>query len=399
MIARLEYSPRWRQRLASVPGHLHEPEWVDDPEFDAANHLHHATDGRLETLAERVLSVPLARDRPLWEMWIADRLDDGRIGIVGKAHHCMVDGIAAFELVSVLLDRTPDAPERPRLPAPPAAAPTPSRRERLRRAARDRARDYAELVRMPARVATQPRAALGTLGSLARAALPLAPRSSLNLPGSPARHLAMVRRPVDDFRTIKRAWGTSINDVVLAAAAGALRGHAERRAERPRALKAMLPVDTRNHGDRFGNQITFVFPSLPCDEPDPVARLMRVHRDSQTRKRRDDAAGTEAALAFAALSPRPLRRLAAHAVASRRMYNLAVSFIPGPRLPVYLLGCRVRAIFPVVPLADDHALSIGVCSVGLDACFGLYADRETLPDADRLAADLDAAVDELLATV
>jgi WS/DGAT/MGAT family acyltransferase len=208
----------------------------------------------------------------------------------------------------------------------------------------------------------------------------------------------MLVRPVDDFRAIKRRWGTSVNDVVLAAAAGALRRHSERAAELPVALKAMLPVDVRGHDDRYGNQITFVFPRLPCDEPDPVARLMLVHRDSVARKRRDDAAGTEAVLNAAALAPRPVRRAAAHLVASRRMYNLVVSFIPGPRLPVFLRGCRVQAIHPVVPLADRHALSIGVSTVGRDACFGLYADRATLPEPERLAADLDAAIDELLAT-
>jgi WS/DGAT/MGAT family acyltransferase len=400
MAARLARAPRWHQRLADVPGRLHEPEWIDDPGYDPANHLHHAPETSLDAVAERVLSEPLRRDRPLWEMWIADRLEDGGIGVVGKAHHCMVDGAAAFELASVLLDRKPDVAESAYpAPEPPQLDPHPTRAARLRRAAAVRARDYADLARVPVRAAAQPRETLASIGSLARAALPLAPRTSLNLPGSGGRTLSMVRRPVDDFRAIKRAWGTSSNDVVLAAAAGALRRHAERRNEEPQALKVMVPVDTRGHSDRFGNQITFVFPSLPCDEPDPVARLMRVHRDSQTRKRRGDSAGTEAALALMSLTPRPLRRAAAHVVASRRMYNLAVSFIPGPRLPVYLLGCRVRAIHPVVPLANRHALSIGVCTVNRDACFGLYADRATLPDADRLADDLGGAVDELLMTI
>jgi diacylglycerol O-acyltransferase / wax synthase len=408
---RLERAPRWHQRLAPVPLGLHEPVWEDDPGFDPAGHLHLGEGGRLEPIAEAALSVPLARDRPLWDMWFVPELDDGRVGVVGKAHHCMVDGVAALELAAVLLDRSPDGgTDTPaalegagdRLGAPPdggagRAVAGAGATARLARALGERAWEGTALATLPVKLALRPGAALRMGGAVARAALPMARASPVTGATTPARTLVTATRPVDDLRAIRRRWGTAINDAVLAAAAGALRSFALRRGTEPVALKAMIPVDVRSGGDGPGNRITFVYLTLPCDEPDPVLRLMHVHRATTRHKLRGDAEGTDAALQALALAPRTIRRAAAHMVASPRMYNLVVSSLPGPRLPVYMAGCRLRAIHPAVPLAAGHALSIGVCTVGGDACFGFYADRVALPDAAELAGDLDAAVDELIA--
>jgi diacylglycerol O-acyltransferase / wax synthase len=396
--ARLDAAPRWHQRLAGVPLGLHDPVWEDDPAYDPAQHLHPAEAGSLEELAERVLSVPLPRNRPLWDMWIVPELADGRLGIVGKAHHCMVDGVGALELAAVLLDREPEpAVPRPLETAPrgPAAS-LGSAPGRLCRALGDRSREGAALLTLPVRLAVRPAAAVRMGGAVARAALPPARPSALTGEGSPARALVTATRRVDDLRTIRRRWGTSINDAVLAVCAGALRAFVLRRGGEPAPLKAMVPVDVRDASGP-GNHITFVYLSLPCDEPDAVLRLMQIHRESGRHKRRGDAEGTDAALQALALAPRSLRRAAARYVASPRMYHLVVSSLPGPSLPVFLAGCRLRAIHPAVPLAAGHGLSIGVCTVGGDACFGFYADRVALPDAPALAADLDGAVDELLA--
>ena len=230
---------------------------------------------------------------------------------------------------------------------------------------------------------------------MARAALPPAPPSPVTGTSSPSRALVTATRPVDDLRAIRRRWGTSINDAVLAVCAGALRAFVLRRGEEPGPLKAMVPVDVRDASGP-GNHITFVYLRLPCDEPDPVMRLMQIHRASAQHKRRGDAEGTDAALQALALAPRTLRRAAARFVASPRMYHVVVSSLPGPSLPVHLAGFRLRAIHPAVPLAAGHALSIGVCTVGGDACFGFYADRIALPGAAELAGDLDGAVEELL---
>ena len=394
--ARLAAAPRWHQRLVGVPLGVHEPVWEDDPGYDAADHLHEGGGGSLGALAERVLSVPLPRDRPLWDMWIVPELEDGRMGIVGKAHHCMVDGVGALELAAVLLDREPvPAPPPPTDDAQPARARRSSAPVRLAQALGDRTREGAALVTLPVRLALRPGAAIRMGGAMARAALPPAPPSPVTGTSSPSRALVTATRPVDDLRSIRRRWGTSINDAVLAVCAGALRAFVLRRGEEPGPLKAMVPVDLRDTSGP-GNHITFVYLRLPCDEPDPVMRLMQIHRASAQHKRRGDAEGTDAALQALALAPRTLRRAAARFVASPRMYHVVVSSLPGPSLPVHLAGFRLRAIHPAVPLAAGHALSIGVCTVGGDACFGFYADRIALPGADELAGDLDGAVEELL---
>ena len=230
--------------------------------------------------------------------------------------------------------------------------------------------------------------------------LPIAPASALNEPGSPDRHLATVRRPLDELRAIKNAHGVTVNDVVLAAAAGALRRHALRREERPRDLKAMVPVNVRGEAaGELGNRITFMFVELPASLADAGDRLHRVSHATRSRKESGVPEQADAALQALSYAPRPVQKAAAHALASPRVYNLVVSNIPGPRIPMYMRGCRLREAFPVVPLSDRHALSIGMTTIGDQACFGLYADPETLPDADALARDLDAEIDALRATM
>jgi diacylglycerol O-acyltransferase / wax synthase len=186
--------------------------------------------------------------------------------------------------------------------------------------------------------------------------------------------------------------------VILAACAGALRRFAERRGERPQALKVMVPADVRTSEDdaASGNRISFVFISLPCDEPDPVARLEAIHRATAQRRRDEEAEGLDAAFGMLSLTPRALQRALAHAFAHPRLSNLTISSVPGPSVPRYLHGCRLRSVHSAVPLAERHALSIGVVMVAGNACFGVYADAASLPDADALRADLEAAFDELV---
>ncbi|HYM58274.1 MAG TPA: WS/DGAT domain-containing protein, partial [Solirubrobacteraceae bacterium] len=236
--------------------------------------------------------------------------------------------------------------------------------------------------------------------ALVQTALPVAPPSTLNEPGSPQRHLATLRRPLSDLRALRRARGATVNDVVLAAVAGALRRHAERRGEAPHDLKSMVPVNVRSDeaGD-LGNRISFLFVELPCSLPDPTDRLLTVNRAMRTRKQAGLPEDADAALQVIAHAPRPVQHAAAHVLASPRVYNLVVSNIPGPHLTMFMHGCRLIDAYPVVPLSNRHALSVGMTTIGEHACFGLHADPETLPDADALAGDLDDAIDELLATI
>jgi diacylglycerol O-acyltransferase / wax synthase len=394
---RLSHAPRFRQRLAGVPLGVHAPVWVDDPDFDPSAHLLRADDDDLDAIVDGVLSSPLRRDRPLWEITIADRLPGDRLALVGKMHHCMVDGTAVVQLGNLLLDPSPDG-WRDGSVSDWSPAPAPSPVSRLLRGALERTGDAAALAMEPFRVAASPGRLPATVArgvrTGARMLLPPAPSSPLNRPGSARRHHIRVTRRVDELRAVRKRFGVTPNDVLLAACAGALR----RYLDEPVALKAMVPADVRASDDaETGNRISFVFFELPCDEPDPVTRLRRVHAATSSRGRDGAAETLDAAFRTLALTPGPVQTALAHAFAHPRLFNLTVSSVPGPAVPRYLHGCRLREVHSSVPLAGRHALSIVVVTVAGNACLGVTADPDTLPDADALAGDLDAAFDELLA--
>jgi diacylglycerol O-acyltransferase / wax synthase len=400
---RLSRGRRFRQRLVSVPLGLNAPLWIDDERFDATRHIVRAESSSLTEAIDDCMSRQLDRARPLWQICVADRLDDGRIGVVGKAHHCMVDGIAAVELAALLLDLTPD-PE----PEPPDGwlpAPSPAALSRLAVGVLDQVRGDFELLRLPARVAASPRRAIGMaakgLGAARAAASmlrPAHPVPPLNAPISPLRHLATARRPLEDLRTIKSRFGTTVNDVVLAASAGGVRRLLEQRAESPGPLKTMVPVNVRapEEGGAAGNRISFMFVDLPCDEPDPVRRLETIHGDTAERKHGGEPSSVGDILGAVGYFPQPVRNAVSQVIASPLVFNLTVSNIPGPSEPMYMLGAELEEAYPIVPIADRHALSIGVTTIQDQACFGVYADRTVLPDSDLIADAIDASVDELL---
>jgi diacylglycerol O-acyltransferase / wax synthase len=398
---RLARAPRYRQKLAPVPLGLSAPEWVDDEEFSIDRHLYSAP-GPLAGLVDEVLSTPLRRDRPLWEMWICDDAPEEGFAVVGKAHHCMVDGIAAVELGSLLLDATaePIADQADRwLPAQ-----APGAQRLLVRAARDVLAGQLGLLRKAQQTAASPAAAARGAASdavrmaraLSHSLLERAPASALNAPLSPLRRLACTERQLEDLRTIKRTYGTTLNDVMLAAVAGGMRTYLSGRGERLSSLKAMVPVSVRSPDDELGNHISFVFAELPCAQADPVGRLYQVHASMSARKRNGEPRGADVALKAAEHTPAVVQHAISRIIASPRTFNLVVSNIPGPGVPLYMRGCPLSAIYPVVPLADNHSVSVGMTTVCDRACFGVYADREALPDARALAQDIDDAISELL---
>jgi diacylglycerol O-acyltransferase len=400
---RLRVAPRYRQRLVSVPMGLHDPVWADDPDFRIESHVLRADSSDVGEVADAVMSCPLARDRPLWEMWIAENRAGGGFAVVGKAHHCMVDGLAALELGTALLDPEPDTAREP--PATYEARPAPAPVPLLARALVDRVGQQLDVARAGLGLARSPTRLLATPGGLRRMGralmhtiLPFAPASPLNRPSSSSRHLAILRRPLDDLRRIKNRHHTTVNDVLLAAVAGGLRDFFAERGQAAVDLKSMVPVSVR--GDdatgALGNRIAFLFTELPCAEPDPLARLLKINATTAQRKAAHEAEGSDAALQALAHVPRTLQRAASQLVASPFAFNLVVSNIPGPPRPLYMLGCELTHAYPVVPLAEGHALSIGMTTVQGEACLGLYADPQTLPDVDRLAGHLDGAIDELL---
>ncbi|HEY7934959.1 MAG TPA: wax ester/triacylglycerol synthase family O-acyltransferase [Solirubrobacteraceae bacterium] len=398
---RLGRAPRYRQKLARVPLGLHSPEWIDDPAFSVERHVYWAP-GPLSELVDEVMSTPLRRDRPLWEMWICEDTEHERLALVGKAHHCMVDGIAAVELGSLLLDATIETEHCE--PDGWSARSQPGAERLLLRGARDLIGFQLGLFTRPLRaVVSSPISAARTSvsGSLrvTRAlsnSLRAAPASVLNVPLSPLRRMAWTERSLDDLRTVKQAHGTTVNDVMLAAVAGGIRSYLMRRGERPVALKAMVPVSVRSEKDILGNHISFVFAQLPCDEPDALGRLRQVHATMNARKRGGEPEGADLALKAAEYTPGVVQNAISRMMASPRTFNLVVSNIPGPPGQLYMLGCPLEATYPVVPLADSHAVSVGMTTVRNRACFGVYTDRKRMPDAGRLAMDIDHAIAELL---
>jgi WS/DGAT/MGAT family acyltransferase len=402
--ARLGRAPRYRQRLEPVPFGVNDPVWVDDEEFDLANHVLAASGTDLDEVVANAMSTPLERSRPMWECWVVPELDDGRLAVVGKAHHSMVDGLAAVELAALLLDPVPDAP------SPDddgwSASEAPGRVALLARGAADRVFDELGLGRAMAGLLASPRRFGDVLESARRAASALlnslgstaADAPALNPPLSPRRHLARLARPIDDLIHVKRHFGTTINDVVLAICAGGVRRFLEERGQPTVALRAMVPVALRGatEAGALGNRISFLFIDLPTDEPDPLRRLRRVHGVTSERKESREAEGADLVLSAVAHAPHVVQRAMARLAASPRTFNLVVSNIPGPREPMWMRGCRLREAYPIVPLADRHALAIGVTTIGDGAFFGLYADRKTLPDAKLIAECMGEALDELL---
>jgi WS/DGAT/MGAT family acyltransferase len=399
---RLPRAPRYRQMLRPVPLGLNAPVWVDDLDFDVSRHVVRAGRTRLTEVVDDFISEPLPRDRPLWQIAVADRLEDGRIGLIGKAHHCMVDGIAAVELGTLLLDPDPVPPP----PEPDVWIPQrgPQTRELVTGALADLVRSQVQLAAIPARVAGSPARARElasrarrAAGALVDAARPARFARALNRGISPRRHLGQLDRPLEELLEIKRAFGVKLNDVLLAACAGGVREFLRERGELPIRLKTMVPVNVRDEGDpdRLGNQISFIFVDLPCDEPDAVRRVREIHAATTDRKRAGEPEGANDVMRSLGFAPPPIQRLVSRLIASPLAFNLTVSNIPGPREPLYMCGCPLVEVYPVVPIADRHALSIGVTTVCDGAFFGLYADCESLPEVDELAVCIDRAIDEL----
>jgi diacylglycerol O-acyltransferase / wax synthase len=401
--SRLARAPRYRQRLAEVPLGIADPVWVDDDRFDVDRHVIPASGPTLDSIVAEAMSARLERTRPLWEVWINPRLDGGRVGLVGKVHHCMVDGLAAVELASLLLDPTPSPPEEtdgwnPR--------PAPGRVELVINGLANRVRQPLDVASLATRVVTSParvtelaskgqKAGLALVNTFRRRARPL---GLLNDRSSSLRHIGRLRRSLDDLRTIKSRFGTTINDVVLAVSAGGMRRLLEDHDEPTLALKAMVPASLRgaSEADALGNRISFLFVDLPVDEADPVDRLREINRVTSARKAAGEPEGGEAVLSAMGYTPHLVQRALTRLIAHPWTFNLVVSNIPGPREPLWMRGCPLREVYPIVPIADGHALSIGVTTLEDEMFFGLYADRKLMPDTDRLAKHIGDEIDLLL---
>ena len=409
---RLHLIPRYRMRLESPPLGLANPVWVEDESFDPARHVRRAAlpapggDAELRELAGHVLSERLDRSRPLWQLVVVEGLGSGRSAIVAKMHHALVDGVAAVDVSTVVLDPTPEGLDLPPPDEPLASAP--GRGARIEQLARIAAAQLAVPRRLaretvsrafttdPRTAARQAREAAGVVAELARVR-PAAPDTRLNRTIGPERLFAVARARLDDVKAVRRAAGATVNDVLLGAVSLALSDYLG--PEAPERAVALVPVSIRAEGEghEVANRISTVF----CDLPLRGEPLERVRLISAEMARVKDSAQVRAGALIAGatgLAPPIVSSLAVRAMSGPRIFNLVVSNVPGPQQTFYLAGVPMREVFPAVPLNPrNQALSIGIVSYDGGVHFGLLADRDALPDVAEAAAALERGVGELAA--
>ncbi len=409
--SRLHLVPRYRQKLAFPPLGMTHPMWVDDPNFDIAYHVRHAAlprpGGRDQLLeyAGRILSRQLDRQRPLWELYVVEGLEDGDIAIIGKNHHAMIDGMAGVDIVTMLLDPEPVRSDDIPRAQPWDPLPTPSSLSQMSSAVKGVATSPSELVGVakgvvdaPLDVAARAVAVGRGLVSTTSSLLGLAPRSVLNQAPGISRRMALQQLDLDRIKHVKNAFGTTVNDVVLAIVGDALGRYLRHRHQVTTnvELRAMVPVSVRSDDPAVhGNQVTSVFVDLPVGEMDPVARLRTISDRMGNVKSSHSAVGADFLLNLSGFAPPTLHALAARAASQTRLYNVLVTNVPGPQLPLYTLGARLVGAHPFVPLAATQSLGIGLISLDGMIHFGLTADYDALPDVSIIPGQLAAAADDL----
>ncbi|HEX6249478.1 MAG TPA: wax ester/triacylglycerol synthase family O-acyltransferase [Nocardioidaceae bacterium] len=415
MIAdRIAFVPRYRQRLRTVPGRLANPVWVDDDDFDLTYHVRRSalprpgTMDQLRELVARIMSRRLDRDRPLWEVYLVEGLEGGRFAILSKSHQILVDGVSTVDLGQVLLDVDPRPREvvhdhwRPaKEPSPPALL-AEAVNETLRHPSTlgDTVRGNAESLW---------RVAGSLTGAAASSAAALSnrrhtPETPLHAQLSEQRRFVTVRTGLQDYRAVRRVHGGTVNDVVMATIAGAMRAWLMTRAEPvhgSRSLRAMVPMSVIDHElepTSLGSQVTGHLVSLPIGESSPVVRLHQVSYAFKAHKDTGMAVAADRLADVAGFAPTTFHALGSRVAAaqSRRGFDLAVTNVPGPQFPLYAAGAQMLESYPVQPLLPGHALSIGVTSYDGGVFFGINADRDALPDVDVLGQCLEEALAELV---
>ncbi|HEX8002611.1 MAG TPA: wax ester/triacylglycerol synthase family O-acyltransferase [Mycobacteriales bacterium] len=410
---RIATVPRFRQKIRWVPGRLGNPVWVDDNDFDVTYHVRRSalpkpgTEEQLKELTARVQSRPLDRSRPLWEIYLVEGLADGRIAIITKTHHAMVDGVAAVDVGAVILDLTREPRETPHVDWTPQREP--SSVALVADALRNVATKPAELATTARanlndvrRVAGRAADVVGGLAAAVRSTARSAPDSPLNVEVGAQRRFGMARTDLDDYKRVRKTHGGTVNDVVLATVAGALRTWLLTRGEsvNGRTVRAMVPVSVRTEGQQLGNRVSSYFVDLPVGEPSPVVRLHQVSYAMSAHKESGQSVGAEALVAFSGFVAPTLHAMGARLAAglSRRLFNVVVTNVPGPQLPLYAGGAEMLEVFPVVPIAKGQAVSIGLTSYNGGVYYGLNADRDALPDVDVLAGCIEESLAELVET-
>ena len=417
---RMHLMPPMRRRLVEVPLGLGRPYWIVDPDFDLDRHLHEValpapgSDAQLAAEVARIAEEPMDRARPLWELHLITGLSDRRTALVLKFHHAAVDGVGGQEIMTTLLDTTPE-PRQVSSPELSRPEPVPGDAEVLVRSVASLATSPVRLVQLQRRMwANLPnaltfarrqsesmdvprwpnRASRRRDGALLSPPVGTAPRASFNRRIGPHRRWVFGTAPLAAVKALKKSAGVTVNDVVMAMCAGALRRWLQDRGELPdRPLLAMVPISVRSDDERdaIGNRVSAMIAPIPTDEADPAVRLRRTHEAMRAAKEEHAAIAADVLADFTQFAMPAMAARAARMAASMRLadyvnppFNLVISNVPGPQQPLYLAGTRLSHLYPVSTVTDGQGLNITVQSYlgGLD--FGLIADRDLVPDVGTL---------------
>ncbi len=415
--AKLDRVPRYRQVIQPVPLQLGRPVWVDDPHFQILYHVRHTSlpkpggDDQLRNLAGRIFAQRLDMSKPVWEAWLVEGLSDGRWALINKAHHCMIDGVASTDLMQVIFDADATPGDLP--PSTWEPRPAPTTLEAAVASVVEAFTDPLQLVHRPTRERLR-RIPL-TLGSLAYAVKELAPQlipqiipgrnqptpASFNGPLGPNRRWVWTQAEMADVRTIKGALGGTVNDVILTAIT---RGYRDLLMERGELLpdmvvRSLVPVSIRKPGDdRLDNQVASVVVDLPVGEADATTRLRLVREQMDRNKRGMGAVDAGAIIGLADFAAPTLLTLGARSMSSmpNRLTQTGTTNVPGPRVPLYLLGSRLVEAHPYVPVFAGVRIAVGIYSYLETFSFGITADFTSFPDVDVISDGIRAGMAELV---
>lgn len=401
---RIAYVPRYRQRLREIPGRLASPVWVDDETFDVTFHVRRSalpapgTLRQLNDLVARIMSRPLDRRHPLWEVYLVEGVEGNRFALLSKTHQAMVDGVTAVDLGEVILEDTDQVHGAPVTTWRPARGP--SSVELVAGALGDAVAHPTALIDVVRKGVGSAREAVGDAVATVVAAVRPHESNPLMVEVGQQRRFTTVDLRLDDLRAVRQARGGTINDVALSIVAGALRPWLLSRGvsvTHETVIRTLVPMSVAGDSDAASLVDAFTL-DLPVGEPDPVIRLQRIAFDTGRFEETARPVGAKAMVNLVGFAPPTLHTLGARVGASlsHRSYSLTVTNVPGPQTPLYAGGARMLAAYPIVPLTPRHALSIGLTSYDGGVFLGLHADRDAMPDLDVLGQAMRESLTELL---
>ncbi len=406
--AKLPLVPRYRQRVKFVPLALGRPVWVDDEHFSLSYHLRHSalphpgSEEQLRNLVGRVMSQQLDRNRPLWEMWIIEGLEQGRWALISKTHHAMVDGVSGADLLRVVLDAERDP--RPVAEAEWRPEPEPAGAELVAETVARRAMSpFENLVaigRHPRALGGHALTAVRGLAAMRGLAVPT-PASSLNGPIGPHRRWAWARSSLGDVKTVRQAHGGTVNDVVLATITNGFRELLLSRGESvDRSVRTLVPVSVRAPTEKgtYNNRVSAMFASLPVGIEDPLERLASIEEQMQHLKESNQAVAGEVLTSLSGYAPAMLLSLGIRAASAlpQRNLNTVTTNVPGPRCTLYAAGRRLLEAFPYVPLAGTVRIGVAIFSYDGGLNYGVTADYDTAADVEVLSQAIERGMAELV---